>query len=70
MKMIAVNSSSVAQIGYDILNKITTVRFHSGTLYNYFDVSLEEYNSIIEDDEKSVGLKLRKVMATKKYEKI
>ena len=65
--MTPVDSTIINSIGYDNANKTLHANFKSGTLYHYFDVSPEEYATILTD--KSVGSKLRRVMAEKEYKK-
>ena len=44
MKMIAINSSNLARIGWE--NNIMIVEFHSGTVYQYSCTEIE-FNKII-----------------------
>lgn len=61
-----VNSKTISAMGYED-NKMY-VKFSSGVIYQYDDVSHKEYMSIIEDD--SPGSKLRRVVADKMYVKL
>lgn len=66
--MVPIVSRTVKAIGYNGEEKTMLVEFNSGTQYKYFDVSKEEYLSVINDA--SVGSKLRKVMGSKEYKKL
>lgn len=68
MELTKVESSTIAGIGYYGSGKIMTVKFNSGTFYNYFDISLEEYERIL--NAKSIGSKLREVVTNKQYKKV
>ena len=68
MNLEKVNSKTVSDIGYSAEHKCMFVRFSSGALYQYNDISLEEFESIRTDV--SIGSKLRKVTKDKEYKKI
>lgn len=38
MDRVPVNSSNLRSVGYDSISKILEVEFHTGTVYQYFDV--------------------------------
>lgn len=63
-----VESSTIKEIGHNEPEQKLHVRFNSGTLYEYDDVSAEEFNSILTDQ--SVGSKLRRVIGSKQYRQI
>ena len=44
--MQSVNSSNVAEIGYNPDEQILVVAYHNGGVYNYYDVSPREYQSL------------------------
>lgn len=46
-KMIPVNSSNVAEVGYDAQNKIVYVRFLNNSMYIYKDVPEAEFNGLL-----------------------
>ena len=50
MKRQSVESSNLASIGYDAVNKILEVEFNHGGLYQYFDVPKNEYNALMNAD--------------------
>ncbi len=45
-----VNSSLLTSVGYDKKKKILEVEFTSGTVYQYIDVPVEEYEALISAD--------------------
>jgi hypothetical protein len=47
-----VDSSNISSIGYDENSNTLEVEFHSGAVYQYFDVPLNVYNGMIEADSK------------------
>ena len=47
-----VDSSNISSIGYDENSNTLEVEFHSGSVYQYFDVPLNVYNGFIEADSK------------------
>ena len=47
MQRTPVSSSNIAEIGYDANRRILEVLFHSGGLYQYFDVPQSEYVSLM-----------------------
>ena len=53
MNRVAVQSSSVAEVGYDPSAQILEVLFLNGHLYQYFDVPAPIYNEMIGSE--SVG---------------
>lgn len=68
MELKPVTSKTIKEMGYDSDTKTMNVRFTSGVLYAYYDISPYEYESIITDV--SVGSKLRRVTAGKEYKKL
>lgn len=68
MEMFPVISKTVAERGYDAETKQMNVRFTSGVLYAYYNVSQEEYDSIVNSE--SFGSKLREVVKGKEYKKL
>lgn len=42
-----VRSSNLKSVGYDPIDSILEVEFHSGGIYHYFRVPLEIYNALI-----------------------
>ncbi len=63
-----IGSSTVEAIGYMPIIKTMQVEFKSGSKYAYYDVSQEEYQSVLQS--KSAGTKLKQVTRTKEYKKI
>ena len=53
MKRMPVESSSIRAIWYDEKDNILEIEFHHGGIYQYFDVPVEEYMSLIDAD--SIG---------------
>lgn len=53
MTMIPVNSSTIEAIGYDTVSEKLSVKFKSGTIYEYLNVPHYVYQAVIEAD--SVG---------------
>ncbi len=47
MRRQPVNSSNVAEIGYDEPSRILEVLFRNGTLYQYFDVPERDYSELM-----------------------
>ncbi|MDR9795231.1 KTSC domain-containing protein [Aeribacillus pallidus] len=46
MQMIPVSSSNLEAVGYDPVNRILRIRFHSGT-YDYYDVPQSVYTGLM-----------------------
>lgn len=44
---VCVNSSAIAEIGYDEMGMILEVEFHGGAVYQYSGVPLELYRALI-----------------------
>lgn len=63
-----VQSSTIKEIGHNEPDQKLHVRFNSGTLYEYDDVSATEFSSILHDH--SIGSKLRRVIGSKQYRQI
>lgn len=53
MERIPVTSSNVAEVGYDVSTMTLEVAFHSGGVYQYFDVPEMIYQEMMSAD--SVG---------------
>lgn len=53
MRRERVKSSVIASIGYDARGRVLEVEFHSGRVYEYFDVSRRVYETLRTTD--SVG---------------
>ncbi len=63
MKRTPVNSSMIASVGYDQLEKILEVEFvHNGLIYEYFDVPVTEYHNLMKAASK--GNYLQKCIAS------
>jgi len=52
MKREAVDSSMIANVGYDKFEKILEVEFHSGKVYQYYGVDSKICKGLIEADSK------------------
>ena len=52
MDRIPVDSSNISSIGFDEDSSTLEVEFHSGAVYQYFDVPLAVYEGFIEADSK------------------
>ena len=69
MEMINVVSSNINAIGYSEDDRMMQVEFIGGSNYIYYDVSLDEFNSVLSAN--SVGSEFSKVIKkNKRYEKI
>lgn len=66
--MTPIKSSTISHIAYNDDIKIMTVRFNSGTMYDYYDVSEKEYNKIVKSV--SPGSTLREITKGKEYKKL
>lgn len=53
MDRIPVNSSTVAEVGYDTVTMTLEVAFQNGTVYQYFDVPENVYHELMSAE--SVG---------------
>ena len=51
--LMAVKSSQIAGVGYDLASKTLAIRFNSGGLYHYAGVNAEEYLKLT--NAKSIG---------------
>lgn len=47
MRMVAVESSTIAAVGYDAARKLLEVEFSSGAVYHYFDVPSGMHQSLL-----------------------
>lgn len=47
MERIAVKSSNLASVGYDLESSILEIEFNHGGIYQYFNVSENIYNGLI-----------------------
>ncbi len=56
----AVSSSNVAAVGYNPNTRVMDVTFNSGSIYNYFDVPLDVYETLISAS--SVGGTLHQIV--------
>lgn len=52
MERILVDSSNISSIGFDEYSNTLEVEFHSGAVYQYFDVPLNIYEGIRNADSK------------------
>jgi KTSC domain len=48
MERIPVDSSNISSIGFDEGSNTLEIEFHSGAVYQYFDVPLNVYQGIME----------------------
>lgn len=48
MNRVPVDSSNIASIGYDENSSTLEIEFHSGAVYQYFDVNVNIYKGIME----------------------
>lgn len=65
----SVNSTNVAAIGYDPENQILAVAYRSGGLYNYYDVSQREYDSLMMADSKG-GFLAQNIKGHHSYQRV
>ncbi|HEX8266767.1 MAG TPA: KTSC domain-containing protein [Pyrinomonadaceae bacterium] len=42
-----VSSSNLRSVGYDVTESILEIEFHSGSVYQYFNVPQEKYESLM-----------------------
>ena len=68
MKLTKIKSSSIEAIGYEPKPRQMQALFKNNSLYQYDNVSQEEYNSILNSH--SAGSKLKEVVKGKDYEKL
>lgn len=47
MNLVPVSSSNIAAVGYEEGSMTLTIEFLSGTVYQYFDVSLQVYQELM-----------------------
>ncbi len=64
-----INSSALSGIMYDPDNNKLLVRFLTGTVYEYIDVSQEEYDSLFKG-ENSTGRNIMALIKLKEYQKL
>lgn len=50
MKRKSVESSNLASVGYDAAKQILEIGFNHGGVYQYFDVSQEVYDELMDAD--------------------
>lgn len=50
MKRIAVSSSNLASVGYDVTSCILEIEFNNGSTYQYFDVPSHEHEGLMNAD--------------------
>lgn len=64
-----VNSSNIESIGYDATSMVLEVKFLSGSLYQYFDITEAIYLSLI--NASSIGSYLQRIIVKNyRYSKI
>lgn len=68
MQMQQVSSSQVQQMGHDPSTGIMHVLFKSGALYEYSNVSADEFTQLL--NAPSIGAVIRRAVAGKPYHKI
>jgi hypothetical protein len=68
MQMQQVSSSQVQQMGHDPSTGIMHVMFKNGSVYEYSNVSAEEFNQLL--NAPSIGAVIRRAVAGKPYHKI
>ncbi len=61
-----VSSTRIASVGWD--NNILEIEFHDGSIYNYFDVSRDEYQSFMSAP--SLGSALSKLDKVHRYTRV
>jgi len=66
--MKAVESSAVKAIGHDPKSRTLRVEFHSGGVYDYPDISVEEHQAIL--DAQSIGRHLTKHIRHRNFTKL
>jgi uncharacterized protein len=49
---VQVDSSNITSVGYDEGSSTLEIEFHSGSIYQYFDVPILVYNGLMETDSK------------------
>lgn len=66
------NSSTIARIGYDLKSKVMRVDFHTTGIYDYADVSREEYITIAAASKKkqSIGSTVKAIVKGKRFKKM
>lgn len=47
MRRVPVTSSNIAEIGYDESSRTLEIMFKNGRLYQYFDVPIQEHQSLM-----------------------
>lgn len=62
----AVNSSRIATVGWE--NNVLQVEFHRGAVYNYYNVTHEEYLAFI--NAPSLGHEISVIDKTHPYERV
>lgn len=65
----AVSSSNVASIGYDPASMTLEVEFHSGGIYQYFDVPQSVYEGLMSSDTHG-GYLARSIKGVYRYSKL
>lgn len=65
MQWVPVDSTGIAQIGYDSAKQELGIEFHSGKVYLYFDVSREEHEAFMAAESK--GTYLNTVLKSRGY---
>jgi len=65
MKRVAVNSSSLRALGYDLEEQALEVEFHNGSLYRYEQVPADVVQALLEAD--SLGRYFNQVFKAQQY---
>jgi hypothetical protein len=47
MRRVPVNSTTIAEIGYDEASRTLEIMFRNGRIYQYFDVPEQEYRTLM-----------------------
>lgn len=64
-----VSSSNVASIGYNPEDKVLVVEYHSGGVYNYYDVEQHVYESLMLASSKG-GFIARNIKGRYSYDRV
>lgn len=52
MKRVHISSTSIVSVGYDKVKKILEIEFPAGTVYDYYNVPLKKYESLLQAESK------------------
>ena len=55
MEMVPVNSSTIASAGYDEPSRTLRIEFKNGSAYEYFDVPVEVFRTLVDPGAGSAG---------------